>query len=61
MAEHPFRTALYLNDKYFLDGRNPNSYANVAWVFRMHDQGWKERPVFGKVRYMAASGLERKA
>ncbi len=59
--EHAFRTALYLNNKYFLDGRDPNSYANVAWVFGMHDQGWKERAVFGKVRYMAASGLERKS
>ncbi|MDQ3506942.1 MAG: deoxyribodipyrimidine photo-lyase [Actinomycetota bacterium] len=59
--EHAFRTTLYLNNKYFLDGRDANSYANVAWVFGMHDQGWKERAVFGKVRYMAASGLERKA
>jgi deoxyribodipyrimidine photo-lyase len=59
--EHAFRTALYLNNKYFLDGRDANSYANVAWVFGMHDQGWKERAVFGKVRYMAASGLERKS
>ncbi|MBA2693841.1 MAG: deoxyribodipyrimidine photo-lyase [Rubrobacter sp.] len=59
--EHAFRTTLYLNNKYFLDGRDPNSYANVAWVFGMHDQGWKERAVFGKVRYMAASGLERKS
>jgi deoxyribodipyrimidine photo-lyase len=59
--EHAFRTALYLNNKYFLDGRDPNSYANVAWVFGLHDQGWKERAVFGKVRYMSASGLERKS
>jgi deoxyribodipyrimidine photo-lyase len=58
---HAFRTALYLNNKYFLDGRDPNSYANVAWVFGLHDQGWKERPVFGKVRYMSAGGLERKS
>lgn len=59
--EHAYRTMLHLNNKYFLDGRDPNSYANVAWVFGLHDQGWKEREVFGKVRYMSASGLERKA
>ena len=56
-----YGTTLYLNNKYFLDGRDPNSFANVAWVFGQHDRGWTERPVFGKVRYMSAGGLERKA
>ena len=55
-----FRTVLHLNNKYFLDGRDANSYANVAWVFGTHDRPWPERPVFGKVRYMNAKGLERK-
>ena len=55
-----FQTALHLNNKYFLDGRDANSYANVAWVFGLHDRPWPERPVFGKVRYMNAQGLERK-
>lgn len=59
-AEQAFQTALALNNKYFLDGRDPNSYANVAWIFGLHDRPWRERPVFGKVRYMSASGLERK-
>jgi len=58
--EHAFRTTLSLNNTYFLDGRDPNSYAGVAWIFGMHDRAWFERPIFGKVRYMAASGLERK-
>jgi len=58
--EHAYRTTLYLNNKYFLDGRDPNSFANVAWVFGQHDRGWTERRVFGKVRYMSAGGLERK-
>jgi deoxyribodipyrimidine photo-lyase len=58
--EHAYRTTLYLNNKYFLDGRDPNSFANVAWVFGQHDRGWTEREVFGKVRYMSAGGLERK-
>ena len=56
-----FEWTLALNNRYFLDGRDPNSYANVAWVFGLHDRGWKERPVYGKVRYMSKGGLERKA
>ncbi len=59
--EYAYSTTLYLNNKYFLDGRDPNSYANVSWVFGQHDRGWKEREVYGKVRYMSAGGLERKA
>jgi deoxyribodipyrimidine photo-lyase len=55
-----FRTTLYLNNKYFLDGRDANSYANVAWAFGLHDRPWPERPVFGQVRYMNARGIERK-
>ncbi|MGZ5019390.1 MAG: deoxyribodipyrimidine photo-lyase [Chthoniobacterales bacterium] len=52
--------ALALNNKYFLDGRDANSFANVAWVFGQHDRPWGERSIFGKVRYMNAAGLERK-
>lgn len=55
-----FRILLALNNKYFIDGRDANSYAGVAWIFGLHDQAWKERPIFGKVRYMARSGLDRK-
>jgi len=58
--QQAFLTALNLNNKYFLDGRDPNSYAGVAWVFGLHDRAWPQRPIFGKIRYMAASGLERK-
>lgn len=58
--EEAFRTALYLNNKYELDGRDPNSFAGVAWCFGKHDRPWGERPVFGLVRYMSASGLQRK-
>jgi len=58
--EEAFGTALHLNDKYFLDGRDPNGYANVAWCFGLHDRGWPERSIFGKVRYMNAAGLRRK-
>jgi len=56
-----YERALRLNNRYFLDGRDPNSFANVAWIFGLHDRGWKERPIYGKVRYMSRGGLERKA
>ena len=58
--EYAYSTALYLNNKYFIDGRDPNSYTGVAWLFGVHDRAWVERDVFGKVRYMSASGLESK-
>ncbi len=60
IPQQAFKTTLSLNNKYLLDGRDPNSYAGVAWNYGVHDRAWAERPVFGKVRYMAASGLERK-
>jgi len=55
-----FAVALYLNNKYELDGRDPNGFAGVAWCFGKHDRAWGGRPVFGKVRYMNAAGLRRK-
>ena len=58
--EQAYKTALYLNNKYELDGRDPNGYSGVAWCFGKHDRPWKERPIFGKIRYMNARGLRRK-
>lgn len=58
--EEGFRIAMALNNKYELDGRDPNGFAGVAWCFGKHDRAWAERPVFGKVRYMNAAGLKRK-
>ena len=55
-----YETILHLNNKYFIDGRDPNSYTGVAWCFGKHDRAWTERPVFGKLRYMNDKGLERK-
>jgi len=52
--------ALYLNNKYALDGRDPNSYAGVAWCFGKHDRPWGERAVYGLVRCMTAGGLRKK-
>jgi deoxyribodipyrimidine photo-lyase len=51
---------LRLNNTYFVDGRDASSFANVGWVFGLHDRPWPERPVFGNVRYMNAAGLKRK-
>lgn len=59
-AAQGFRFALYLNNKYELDGRDPNGFTGVAWCFGKHDRPWGERPVFGKIRYMNANGLKRK-
>lgn len=58
--EEAFQIALTLNNKYFIDGRDPNSYAGVAWCFGKHDRPWPEREIFGKVRYMNEKGLRRK-
>ncbi len=58
--QEAFQVMLSLNNKYELDGRDPNGFAGVAWCFGKHDRPWQERPVFGKVRYMNAAGLERK-
>jgi deoxyribodipyrimidine photo-lyase len=58
--EEAYRIAVHLNDKYELDGRDPNGYAGVAWCFGKHDRPWKERPIFGKIRYMNDRGLRRK-
>jgi deoxyribodipyrimidine photo-lyase len=55
------RYAVHLNDKYFLDGRDPNGYAGVAWaIVGKFDRAWGERPVFGKIRYMSGASTGRK-
>lgn len=59
--EEALEMAIHLNDRYELDGRDPNGYTGIAWsIGGVHDRPWGERPVFGKIRYMAASGLKRK-
>ncbi|MFO8031274.1 MAG: deoxyribodipyrimidine photo-lyase [Desulfohalobiaceae bacterium] len=53
--------AICLNDRHELDGRDPNGYTGVLWsIGGLHDQGFKERAVFGKVRYMSQAGCRRK-
>lgn len=58
--QEAFERLVYLNDKYFVDGRDPVSYTSIAWCFGKHDRPFAERPVFGKIRYMNAAGLKRK-
>lgn len=58
--EEAYRIAIYLNNKYAIDGRDANSFAGIAWCFGKHDRPWFERAVFGKIRYMNANGVRRK-
>ena len=59
--EEAFEIAISLNDRYALDGREPNGYAGIAWAIGgLHDRAWFERAVYGKIRYMNASGCQRK-
>jgi deoxyribodipyrimidine photo-lyase len=54
-------TALFLNDRYALDGNDPNGVAGVLWsVGGLHDRPWATRPVFGQIRYMNERGCRRK-
>ena len=53
--------AIDLNDKYQLDGRDPNGYTGIAWsIGGIHDRAWFERPVYGKIRYMNYNGCKSK-
>jgi deoxyribodipyrimidine photo-lyase len=59
--EDAMRIAVRLNDRYELDGRDPNGYAGIAWsIGGVHDRAWGERAVFGKIRYMSQDGCRRK-
>jgi len=59
--EDALRIAIHLNDKYELDGRDPNGYAGIAWsIGGVHDRAWPERPIFGNIRFMSYDGCKRK-
>jgi deoxyribodipyrimidine photo-lyase len=59
--DQAFFIAIYLNDKYELDGRDPNGYAGIAWSLAgVHDRAWGERAIFGKIRYMSYNGCKNK-
>ncbi len=51
---------LELNNRYAVDGRDPNSYTGIFWVLGRYDRPWFERPVFGSVRYMTSASTMRK-
>ncbi len=53
--------AIFLNDKYELDGRDPNGYVGIAWsIGGVHDRAWFDRPIFGKIRFMSYNGCKSK-
>jgi len=59
--EEALRIAIALNDRYELDGRDPNGYAGIAWsIGGVHDRAWPSRKVYGKVRYMSYKGAKSK-
>lgn len=59
--EEALKYAIYLNDKYELDGRDPNGYTGIAWAIGgVHDRPWQPRPVFGMIRYMSYEGAKKK-
>lgn len=59
--EKALENGVKLNDTFAMDGRDPRGYVGVMWsITGLHDQGWKERPIFGKVRYMNYEGCKRK-
>jgi deoxyribodipyrimidine photo-lyase len=59
--EEALQTVIDLNDRYEIDGRDPNGYAGAAWcVGGVHDRAWGERPIFGKIRYMSYNGCKSK-
>lgn len=60
-AEQAIERMIHLNDKYALDGRDPNSYSGIFWVCGRFDRAWgPERPIFGKIRYMSSDSTRRK-
>jgi deoxyribodipyrimidine photo-lyase len=59
--EEALQTMIDLNNKYALDGRDPNSYTGIFWVLGRYDRPWfPERPIFGTVRYMSSANTARK-
>jgi deoxyribodipyrimidine photo-lyase len=56
-----YRNTITLNDKYFIDGRDPNGYAGIAWaIVGKFDRPWFDRPIFGTIRYMSLGSTGKK-
>lgn len=59
--EEALAVMIHLNNRYALDGRDPNSYTGILWVLGRYDRAWgPERPIFGKIRYMSSDNTLRK-
>jgi deoxyribodipyrimidine photo-lyase len=59
--EEALAHAIFLNDRYQLDGRDPNGYVGIAWsIGGLHDRPWFQRPVQGLIRAMTAGGITKK-
>jgi deoxyribodipyrimidine photo-lyase len=59
--ERALADAIYLNDKYSMDGRDPSGFVGCMWsICGIHDRAWKERDIFGKIRFMNYDGCKRK-
>jgi deoxyribodipyrimidine photo-lyase len=59
--QEALRVMVELNNRYALDGRDPNSYSGIGWVLGRYDRPWgPERPIFGRVRYMSSDNTRRK-
>jgi deoxyribodipyrimidine photo-lyase len=58
--EMAFELLVHLNNKYALDGRDPNSYAGILWCFGKHDRPWFDREIFGTIRYMSSQSMAKK-
>lgn len=54
------RIMIDLNDRFALDGRDPNSYSGIFWCLGRYDRGWTERPVYGKIRSMSSERTRKK-
>ena len=59
--QQALKIMIHLNNKYALDGRDPNSYSGIFWVLGRYDRAWgPKRPIFGSVRYMTSDSARRK-
>jgi deoxyribodipyrimidine photo-lyase len=59
--EEALQTLIHLNNKYAVDGRDPNSYSGILWIFGRYDRPWgPERPIFGTIRYMSSQNTAKK-
>ena len=59
--EQALATTIYLNDRYAVDGRDPNSYSGILWCYGRYDRAWGPvRPIYGTIRYMSSGNTEKK-